>query len=229
MNGLTYCDEHHAYKLDGRPAPGIHKILDIVGEFAGMPDNQGAMARGSRVHKMIEFDLQGDLHLPDLTDEDKGYLSAYRSAVKQMGLEINPKFVEYLVANRDLWYMTRVDALATWKGYDALINWKTGGFWDFHTLQSAAEVLACKTPKKRVYVYLNDNGTFNYKEFHDPRDFELWNAACLIANHRFKTGRARLAPHPCDEPAEEVTFPLSDSEVFEPPPDETVDGAPLFS
>lgn len=222
---IEFDEVNHIYRIDGRRAPGTHDILGLVGVLDGMPDNEFAKRRGTRVHRAIEFDLQGDLHEPDLDDDEMGWVRAARKAVKELGIVVTG--TEVLVGNEDLWYATQLDVFGTYRDKPAVINWKTGGYMAYHKLQAAAEAscMSERFEQARLYIYLESNGTYSYKHFKDLDDFLKWEQCCGIANWRIRHGSARLKPDPNEQEGESITIPEANSEIFKPsPPADVVDG-----
>lgn len=179
----------HIYTMEGREAPGIHKVLGAVGMLDDMPRDQQALMRGQRIHTAIEYDIrwEGDFCTDDLTDYEKGCLSAARKARQELGLKISPNKVELLVGHRPLWYATQLDAIGEWKGERTVINWKTGQYYPYYKLQSAAEALCVSWPR-RLAVFLFPNGDYVEHEYTDDEDFDRWVECCNLYNWQLKQG-----------------------------------------
>ena len=221
---ILFDEPTHTYRIDDRPAPGIHEILGLAGILKSMPDATAAMEFGKRVHTGVEHMLLGELYVPDYDDRELGCIYAAKFAIEELGLEkIKP---ELLVCNRKLWYATKVDASCVWDGEPAVINWKTGNHWPWYCLQTAAESLCFPKRRKRLDIFLRPNSTFNPVVHEDEEDYRIWIGLCDQVDWQFRKGLARLKAQP--EEGEEIPMKAPPSDVFDAEPVGDQPDGPLF-
>lgn len=191
-------DNHVYVTPGGRRLPGVTSVLRSAGLISKDRMDEAAMARGTRVHSAIEFDCQADLNESTMDQSEIPYVWAARRARDELGLDINPDDVEVPVCNEALGFGTRVDALCTWKGGLAVINWKTGGEWSHYPIQMALEALCCghlqdgpAIPKdiRRLAIHLSDSGNYRLVEHVNAEDFAVARACATIASWKRRDRR----------------------------------------
>ena len=68
---VTYDDDAHAYTIDGKPAPSVSAILELIDpdKYAGIAEDVLARAaeRGSNSHAMVALDVRDDLDVGALS------------------------------------------------------------------------------------------------------------------------------------------------------------------
>lgn len=154
MDGLTFDQDNHEYKLDGRVIPSVTQVLSKLNitDSSHYPENGEAAKRGSDIHKEIELYLDGMIMEENL--EWPGYVQSAVEFLKDAGLskiESECRFHDGNVAGT-------ADLLAVKIGEDGsqgyVIDWKTGGKQDAHKLQ-VAMYAAITGVRSGVVVYLN--------------------------------------------------------------------------
>jgi len=188
MGKAQFIEEDHTYVTPGgRVLPGITSVLRSSGILEKMRGSRRAMDRGTRVHSAIEFDCEDDLKLKSMSAAEVGYVHAARKAREEGGIEVS--HVELPVCNEALGYGTKLDAVGTWKGMAAVVNWKTGGMYDHYSLQMALEALCCghlwKVPATqiaRLGVFVSSDGRYSIHQYEDPIDFQVARACATISS-----------------------------------------------
>lgn len=182
MGKAKFIEEDHTYVTPGgRVLPGITSLLRSVGILDKMRGSQRAMARGSRVHEAIQFDCEGDLNLESMSAAEVGYVHGARRARDEGGIEVS--HAELAVCNEALGYGTKLDAIGTWKGMAAVVNWKTGGMYDHYPIQMALEALCCghlwkipATQIARLGVFVRSDGRHSIHQYEDVSDITVARA-----------------------------------------------------
>lgn len=80
LSPLTFSAPDHVYRLHGVTVPSVTQVLRATGyiTFDGVPPHrlEAARARGERVHRALQFLLEGDLDDASIDDEVRGYLTS---------------------------------------------------------------------------------------------------------------------------------------------------------
>lgn len=88
---LTYNDELHEYRLDGRVIPSVTQILHDLSskayQFVDRKTMEAAAALGTAVHRVIELDCRKTLNVETLHDDIVPYYGAWLNFVALSGFE----------------------------------------------------------------------------------------------------------------------------------------------
>ncbi len=219
---VTLDKEAHVYHIDGRRAPGIHEILEATGVIDTFMRDEYALMRGQRIHTAIEHDIKwkGDFDESDMSEDERGCLAAARKAREELPLPVYPNQAEILSANTELWYATQIDALAYRSTSMVCVNWKTGKYYDYYAIQSAAEAMIVNPSNPldvyRLSVMLQSDGNYHPIPHNEASDFKVWQGCCDIFNWKTKRGGGVRPKQPAPPPAPD-TKPVEHSEYFNLP------------
>jgi hypothetical protein len=142
--------ERHLYTVDGIIVPSVTQVLEEEKfvDFSMIPSEtlDQAKARGTYVHTVLHYYLEGDFDLADVAEPFRGYVDSaleYIARAKKQPLrnaDGQPMAVEYR-----FWHLRRMyGGTIDWLGWDddevlAIDDWKTGEPTDVAAaLQSAA-------------------------------------------------------------------------------------------
>lgn len=188
----------HEYRLGSRLLPGFSQIRIACGinhRYGSELESQMAMDRGKAVHRCTELYDQGKIVWSTVKDEIYGYLMAWIKFREETGYIPNMKFRETPMYHPLYLYATIPDCgdgkfSATKGGGTALVEIKTGAKEDWHTLQTAAQelILPKRKNKKRIVVYLEDDGTYKADVHADPMDSRVFLSLIVEFNWRLKHG-----------------------------------------
>lgn len=138
ISGCTFDPTDHRYTIDDLMVPSVTQVLNEIGfiDFSAVPWDilHDAQARGTYVHTVLHYWLEGDFDLADVEERYRGYVDSaleYLSLAGVRGLEHpethQPIAVEYRFWDRARRFAGTLDYVA-WDpdGVLAIIDWKTG-------------------------------------------------------------------------------------------------------
>jgi len=180
----------HTYYLDGLVVPSVTQILRELGliNFDHVPPRilEDARRRGSDVHALIHYSNEDDLDDTSIDPDYRGYLAAWRACRATRG--IAPILCEYRIASRRHRFAGTLDCLCAIGGDGWLLDYATGDPDDvakhlqtaaYHGLMREwatgdpvlAETLARFRTWRRASVRLRSDGTYQFREYTDPRHY----------------------------------------------------------
>ncbi len=171
---LTFEPLSHTYRVGDEILPSVTQALKIAGiiDYSMIPQHvlQKAAERGTYVHKMIHYWLDGELDLEKVPSGMMGYLDAARRFIDESRFE--PHRVECRQYHKLHRYAGTWDLDGTVGGSGdlATADWKTGIILDGHAFQLAAYNLLRPNPRaaRRIAVKLNSDGTYRAHEYPSP-------------------------------------------------------------
>lgn len=190
---LTFDPASHTYRVNGDVVRSVTQHLAALHSFAGVPLEvlEAAKERGTYVHDLTVAHDQGDLDEPEVHDQYRPYLAAWKS------------FVEATVPNwQDIETMGHSELhryAGTWDRF-GLLTWKgSRGLWvlDIKTSEQDHPVWGLQTAAyrqlkaeqdrrlalaRRGTVQLRPNGRWKLREWTDPSDWPAFQAL-LTLNH----------------------------------------------
>ncbi|MFA5321364.1 MAG: hypothetical protein WC373_01715 [Smithella sp.] len=194
MTKLTFNAELHEYRdAKGNVIPSVTQVLESVGlsDFSGVPADVLAVAqeRGLVVHKITEL---YDMEMLDMSSVDpklKGYLTAYKKFLNDFKI-LSFMAIEEIVYNLIGDYAGTLDRIAETQKGKILFDIKTGVFSIAHGPQvatyEAAHAGNCKIDTIGT-LYLNDDGTYKFKEEHNRKySFLIFLNALTVHKYKMK-------------------------------------------
>ena len=192
---LTFREDTHEYRWNGKIVPSVTQILGGLYSFAGVPIEvlEAARERGTDVHRACQFYDEGDLDEDSLTDDVRGYLAGWKAFLRDCA----PVFgeIEQPVYHPTMGFAgtpDRNDVEFLYQGerlQGAQIDIKTA--LETHPcfgVQTAAYSNACGRPKQRRFTVQLRNaprGVYRIVEWKDPSDWAVFVA--LLTIRTFKT------------------------------------------
>lgn len=110
MDGLTYDDGPHVYRMNGRYVPHITGI--VPSDYSHVPARilKRAQVRGTDVHKLVEHYILQTPAWPDLlTPELEPYLESWIKAEQLLDIHVEPEDVERILYHPEDGYAGRGD------------------------------------------------------------------------------------------------------------------------
>lgn len=194
LERLTFEEEGHIYKLDGKVIPSVTEIINFMDEYAGIPKDvmQKAQKRGSMVHLCTHFYDNETLDYSSVDEKIEPYLAAWIQFRAYSGYV--PMFSEQKVFSEKFMFAGTFDTLGFVKDELWLIDKKaTAKIMPSSDLQTAGYELAIietmyKEPKKiiRRIVHLKPNGKCEIKKCDNMNDKNTFLSALNIFNWRKK-------------------------------------------
>ncbi|HVL65769.1 MAG TPA: PD-(D/E)XK nuclease family protein [Vicinamibacterales bacterium] len=209
---FAFDPEKHLYTIDGQVVPSVTQVLEEERfiDFSVIPGEtlEQAKARGTYVHTVLHYYLEGDFDLADVDERFRGYVDSALEylAVAGMkplrGADGTPIAVEYRFWDPDRRFAGTMDYLAyDSDGVLAINDWKTGEPSDVAApLQTAAyeygvrkfllptvlpTYAKSKKPIRRRAVKLYRDGKRGRPEpYEDPRDLAMFFCALSCVHFR---------------------------------------------
>lgn len=136
-SGCTFDREQHVYAIDGAPVVSVTQVLTEVGfvDFSRIPGDilSQAQARGTYVHAVLHYYLEGDFDLSDCDPRFRPYVDSALEYLSIAGLKPlrddggNAVAVEYRFWDRARRFAGTLDYVAyDPDGIVAIVDWKTG-------------------------------------------------------------------------------------------------------
>jgi hypothetical protein len=176
--------ETHTYRVGAVTVPGIHAVLRAGGiekDLSFLSDYY--LRRGRAVH---DATMRLDLGYPLATVETglaEGW-HPFLHAYVQFRLDVRCRWtkVEQPAVHRTLRYATIIDRVGRVSGRPTVFEIKTGYPAEFHGPQLAgADILVAGRVRvglrRRLAVYLRDDGSYRLKEYDDPADYSRFLGA----------------------------------------------------
>lgn len=176
----------HAYYLDGVRVPSVTQMLHADGKIDTTWYTEESRIRGSAVHAWTAaYDM-------DAADVDaveglyRGYCLAHVEAMRVLRPDVLR--IEEAWAHTGFRYGGRLDRVWRLFGAITIAELKTGGFQEWHRIQTALQAIIAEEELgvparalKRVSLHLQSDGRFTLEAHEDAIDF-AW-AKNVIARH----------------------------------------------
>jgi hypothetical protein len=167
---LSFDQARHVYTLDGRVIPSVTQALKATGmiDYSMIPRDalQTAAARGTAVHKALQYFDDGELDESSVAPELVGYVRAAQRFYLESGFQVAHN--EFRSFHPTYLYAGTMDRTGGFPdGSLAVVDWKTGLVVPGHALQLVAYANLLKQPRRyrRIAVKLNSDGTYRVHEF----------------------------------------------------------------
>lgn len=195
--GLTYDDATHTYRVAGVVVPSVTQVLRLAGlvSHAHIPADrrEAVLERGTRVHRAAHYLLERDLDWPSIDEADRGYAESCAAFLRVA--EFTLTAAEVRLYHAGLRVAGTADALGTWRGRPAVVDWCCGDLEDSRKdLQTAcyADAAYPGVTSVRIGVRLRADGALpRLATYRDPRDFRLFACAAAVVHEQLRTGVTR--------------------------------------
>jgi hypothetical protein len=184
---LLFDDARHLYTLDGKPVPGVTRVLEATGmidySFLGARRHY-YLDRGRKVHKATHADDEGNLNESETESEIMGYVTGWRKFRCEYGFV--PNRIEQRVCNRRHGFAGTLDRTGCVRdGSEIILDIKSGIAPDAVRYQLAAYASCLPHPRtrRRRCVELHADGTYRVVGFDTSdyqRDFDTFRLALQL-------------------------------------------------
>lgn len=185
---LKFDAERHEYKWHGRVVPGVTSVLSEAGllNFGNADDDtlERARERGRIVHKLCELDDKDELVEESVDPALAGYLDAWRRFRRETNF--TSAHTEHQVFHKIYGYAGTFDDEGSLRGFDALLDKKTGTPQRATGPQTAAYEAARGKHRRRWGLHLNADGTYQLRPYTESRDITVFLAALTLHNWRIQ-------------------------------------------
>jgi hypothetical protein len=186
---LIFDPDAHLYTLDGKPVPGVTRVLEATGminyDFLGARRSY-YLERGRKVHQATHADDEGRLDETGESEEVMGYVAGWRSFRRDYGFV--PNRIEQRVCSRRLGYAGTLDRTGYVRhGHELILDIKSGIAPPAVRYQLAAYAACLPHPRarRRQCVEVHADGTYRVIAFETgtyQRDFDTFRLALDLYN-----------------------------------------------
>ncbi len=158
MSELTFNEELHEYRLDGRVLPSVTQVLWSMGHIDTAWFTEESRIRGTLVHKLCELHDLGTLDVESIDPKLAGYLEAWKTFCRMT--EIVWTSIEKKAHHPGGSYAGTPDRRGiTSKGKKILVDIKSGPFAQWHRWQIGG-YLDMELADEALSVHLSPEGVF---------------------------------------------------------------------
>lgn len=172
---ITFDPTTHTYTLDGHPAPSNTTVLQDMGFIDTTWFTAYGRARGKMVHKVIHWNLTGELDEASIDPVIRGYFDAWLAFEKDTGFV--PTEIEKPLGSLLYRFCGTPDYIGMLYDHDAVVDVKTGAVAPWTGLQLAGYEILAERPLKRYALALTEDGKYSLKPFTDRQDRQIFLAA----------------------------------------------------
>ena len=178
MGNLTFNEEIHEYRLDGRRLPSVTTILKEMGFIDTTWFTEESRQRGIIVHRLCELDDLGSLNPESVDPRLKGYLRAWQKYRDAEDLCFT--HIEHRMASSRMGYAGTCDRVGIdRKGRTVLIDIKTspedsGPYieWQLGAYKCLLREEGLPHILRLLSIHLEEDGEFRVQEWgHAPQDW----------------------------------------------------------
>lgn len=201
-NGIEFDEESHSYRIDGKPAIGVTRPLELLYDFRFVKEEDLQRSRdlGKKVHKTIELFEAGTLERSSLHEVLNKHLVQWEKFKEDFGYI--PRNFEMFVASRKYHYCGQIDSegillpVENTPECDLLLDIKTGEEYAAHELQTMGYKIAgieqgvINESAKRASLYLCED-SYKLRWHLNPMDRAAFLSALTIHHWRHHNGKRR--------------------------------------
>lgn len=180
---LQFDPESHRYTVDGRNVISVTTVLKRAGLFDPSLYSPEAAIRGTYVHQACELDDRGELDEESLDQTLAGYLAGWRRFCDETRFQ--PELIEERVYSPTYQFAGTIDRVGLAGNRMVILDIKSGVPHPSHAIQLAGYQLAFRDATGRLVlnrwgVYLDPTGGYTIREFRDPKDTTVFQAALVV-------------------------------------------------
>jgi hypothetical protein len=197
---LTFEEDAHLYRVDGRVVPSVTQIIREVFPEAWPWSDEFAMRRGAMVHKALHFWILGELDPKSVSSYIAGYVAAGVRFLSESGFEIartpdGALATEVRMYSPTYDFAGTADLFGTLTRRFACVDHKSGepGWpagpqtWAYSQLW---QEMTGTFPRDRFALRLFDDGSYQLVPYKSTRDdqadflaaLRVWNRRRLLAS-----------------------------------------------
>jgi len=193
---LTFEERRHIYRLRGFEIPSVSTIMQPLSEDVYGSINEDVLSkaadRGTAVHNAIDNYVK--FGVEDIPPEHMGYFQAFLKWYEDY--DVKPYETEYRAYHKGLLYAGTLDMMASVKGEDTLVDFKTTAsinemLWRVQT-EAYNKALASHYFQicffKKMVVQLKKDGDYNVVSFKavDTDSWKVFTALLTVRNFKQK-------------------------------------------
>lgn len=179
---IQFNEADHSYTQDGIRYPSVTTILAAMGFYGDATKyfTEYSRDRGSYVHKIIQFHLQGELDPESIDPALEGYFKAWLKFEADTNyrpiLNEAPMFT-------DLWKFAGTPdhiGLMYFKDPEVIIDVKSGADGHAAAIQTAGYQILYPKAKRRFSLQLRQDGKYKLTEYRDREDRGIFLSALAV-------------------------------------------------
>jgi hypothetical protein len=189
---LTFEPESHLYKVDGVVVPSVTQVIKEAGlsELEYVPERtlREKADLGNKVHKATELLDRDNLDVESIHPILLNYVAMWEQFKKDFGFEAQD--IELTLHHPLYRFAGRIDRVGLVNGKLSIVDIKSGGKYNTHSLQTAGykllydhDKLKKEQIKNRMSVYLSQEN-YSIFEHKDSQDERVFLAALTITNYK---------------------------------------------
>lgn len=181
MNEQLVCTEDHVYRVGTRRVPGANEVMRALGisDPYDSAYSDWYMARGSAIHKAIEFHLTGrGVNEATLDPQVAPFYRGALRFIEEAGIDGAIGEIERAGFQPTYGYAGKPDYRGLAFRTPAVVDWKSGSLDDSVGLVLALYDLlpdrfgnVSTTPRRRMAVVLDERGGYRKRDYDDRRDY----------------------------------------------------------
>lgn len=165
---IQFNPEGHRYALGGRAVPSVTQVMQKAGVIDTRWFTEWAAERGSRVHKIIQYHLEGDIDEDSIDMNDRPYYDALLKFEREVPHLVHE--IELKVADETRGFAGTIDMVGSFEKFGVtIVDWKTGPPTRAVAVQLSGYAVALKattgmTARTLLAVQLKPDGTYRIKK-----------------------------------------------------------------
>lgn len=178
---FTFDEATHTYRMEnGEILPSVTTVLKDMGFYGNAESwfTEESATRGTYVHRLIQYYLEGTLDFRTIDDGLRPYLDAWQRFEVDTGF--SPMEIEKAMASETHRFAGTVDYVGLLSCGPSIIDLKSGAVGPVVGLQTAGYELLLDKPVKRFALQLKDDGRYKLTEFKDRNDRRVFQAALAV-------------------------------------------------
>lgn len=173
---ITFDPATHRYEIDGQPVPSVTTVLKDMGFVNASYFTEYARTRGTLVHRIIQYHVEGTLDDDTIDPALMGYFNAWRRFEDETGFVSTD--TEKPLASEVWRFAGTPDHIGCFPDLrSACIDVKSGAIFPATQIQVAAYEILAAQPLKRFALCLKEDGKYSLKQFTDRQDAQIFKAA----------------------------------------------------
>lgn len=176
---LTFDSQNHVYKWNDKIVPSVTQVLTKVGAIDATWFTPEAAERGKNVHSACELMELGTLDWLSVTDEIRGYLSAYELFLKESKWASTE--IEKPLYSESIGIAGTPDRIGKLQGRTTILDIKSGAYQKWWELQIGGYSILKfgDVPVNLVSLELRADGSYRLRCYEKSMECKMTFRACV--------------------------------------------------
>jgi hypothetical protein len=188
---FTFDESTHTYTLEnGVVLPSVTTVLKAEGYYGDAVKyfTEFSRDRGTYVHKIVQYHLEGCLDVDSIDAALMGYYEAWLKF--ECESTFKPTIIETSMVSDRIGFAGTPDLIGTFSNHESIIDIKSGIVGPVVGLQTAAYEILYSKRAKRFSLQLKSNGNYSLMEYTNRQDSGIF-AAALAGWHWKKNNKIK--------------------------------------